>query len=124
MPQDTSTFDEVLKTVYEGGIRDLVASQLKTLELFETRDAREWGGRFVEYPIRVGRNQGVGSYSEMGALPAAGRQQYTQVRIPMKYTGGRISFSTHIMKASAGPRSAFVNAMDSEQDGLIKDLRA
>ncbi len=119
---DTSTADEILKTVY-GEIKELIPHKFRTLEMFEERDAKEWGGRFVEYPAHVGRNSGVGSYAEMGALPPAGAQKYATVRIPMKYTGGRVQFSTQIMKASQGPRSAFVSIMESEMQGLVKDLR-
>lgn len=122
--QDTSTFDNALKTVWGPGIVELIPTVVPTYQLFEERDAREWGGRYVEQPVKVGRNQGVGAYSEMGALPQAGRQQYATKRIGMKYVGGRIQLSTQVMKASQGPKNAFDSAMESEMKGLVNDLRA
>src|SRR5688572_25500424 len=104
--QDTSAYDTVLKDVYEGQIRELIPTKVKMYKKFEEMDAKEWGGRRVTYPLRVGRNQGVGAYAERGAVPAAGRQQYTDVDIPMRYVGGRIELSTQVMKASMGPKNA------------------
>lgn len=120
---DTSTHDEILMTVYEGGIRELIPNRFPMLQLFEERDAKEWGGRIVEHPAHVGRNQGVGAYAEMGAPPQAGRQQSARVQIPMRFLGGRIQLSTQVIKATEGPRQAFESAMDFEMRGLVRDLR-
>lgn len=120
--QDTSSYDEVLKTVYEGGIRELIPTKVKTLEMFEGKDAKPWGGKFVEYPLRVGRNQGSGWATELGNLPTAGKQKYTDTRIPMRYQYGRITLSAQVMKASQGARNAFAPAMAQEMDGIVKDM--
>jgi hypothetical protein len=122
--QDTAAYDEVLKIVYEGGIRELLPTKVKTLKLFENRDAKDWGGKFVEYPARIGRNQGSGWGSELGNLPAAGRQRYTDWRIPIRYQYGRIQLSAQVMKASQGNRHAFASAMSQEMDGLLTDMTA
>ena len=120
--QDTSSVDDILKRFYEGGIRELIPNDVKTLRKFEERDASDWGGQGVTYPIRVGRNQGVGYTAEMGSIPPAGRQQYTTVLIPMRYLHGRVQFSTQAMKSSQGSKSAFAPVMEQEMDGLIRDL--
>src|SRR3972149_1905048 len=104
--QDTVSFDEVLRTVWGPAILELVPQKIKLLELFEERDANDWGGREVQQTIHIGRNRGVGAYSEMGAVPAAGQQEYATARIPMRYIGGRIQLSAQVMKASQGPRHA------------------
>lgn len=122
MAQDTAAYDTVLKNYYEGGIRDLIPTKVPALEMFERLNANEWGGRFVEYPIRVGRNEGTGYASELGTLPAAGRQQYADVRIQMRYGYGRATFSKQVMQASQGAKAAFAPAMRSEMDGLVKDI--
>ena len=120
--QDTVAYDEVLKVIYEGGIRELIPTKVRTLEMFQDKNAKDWGGRWVEYPARVGRNQGSGWASEMGNLPAAGRQRYTDVRIPMRYQYGRIQLSGQVIKASQGAKAAFASAMEQEMQGIIKDM--
>ena len=124
MPQDTSAYDEALKTVYEGGIRELIPTKVKLYNKFQEKDAKDWGGRYVEFPIRVGRNQGSGFGSESGLVPAAGRQSYATVRIPMRYQYGRIHLTSQVMKASQGSKSAFASAMEQEMDGLLRDMTA
>lgn len=122
MPQDTSAYDNVLKTVYEGGIRELIPTKVKLYNKFQEKDARDWGGRYVEFPIKVGRNQGSGFGTELGQLPPAGRQDFATVRIPMRYQYGRIKLSAQVMKASQGSKAAFAPAMEQEMDGLIRDM--
>lgn len=124
MAQDTLHFDEALKTVYEGGIRELIPTKVKLYNKFQEKDAKEWGGRFVEFPVRVGRNHGSGFGAEGGALPAAGRQSYATCRIPMRYQYGRVHFTAQVMKASQGSKAAFAPAMEQEMDGLLKDMTA
>jgi len=120
--QDTSAYDNVLKTVYEGGIRELIPTKVKLYNKFQEKDARDWGGRYVEFPIKVGRNQGSGFGTELGQLPPAGRQDFATVRIPMRYQYGRIKLSAQVMKASQGSKAAFAPAMEQEMDGLIRDM--
>lgn len=122
--QDTSAYDQVLKEVYEEGIRELIPTKVKMYKRFEERDAKQWGGREVKSALRVGRNQGVGAYAEGGGLPTAGRQQYTNAVIPMRYVGGRITLTTQVMVASEGPKNAFAGAMEQEQRGLLNDLQS
>ena len=121
--QDTSTFDEVLKVVYEGGIRELIPTKVKTLKLFENRDTKDWGGQGVEYPAEVGRTEGAGWGAELGNLPGAGKMRYTTWRIPMRFQYGRITLSAQVMKASQGSKFAFASAMRQEMDGIVKTLQ-
>lgn len=122
--QDTLHFDEALKTVYEGGIRELLPTKVKLYNKFQEKDAKEWGGRYVEFPVRIGRNHGSGFGAEGGAIPSAGSQMYKTVRIPVRYQYGRVSFTTQVVKASQGAKAAFAPAMEQEIDGLLKDMTA
>ena len=91
--QDTATYDEALKTVYENRIVELLPAKVPIWQKAREMDAREWTGRVVEYTSRVQRNAGVGAYAEMGALATAGRQGYVTTRIPMRFMAGRIQLS-------------------------------
>ena len=120
--QDTTAYNEVLKNVFEGGIRELIPTKVKTLRKFEEKDAKAWGGRYVEYPLLVGRNWGSGWGTELGNLPTAGREQYTNTKIFMRYQYGRIQLSAQVMKASQGSRNAFEPAMEQAMRGIVNTM--
>jgi len=118
--QDTTAYDAVLKDWYEGTIRDQIVTRAKMYRRFQDKDANQWGGRQVTYPIRTARNQGIGAYAESGAFPTPGRNSYTSVSIPMRYVGGRIRLTSQAMKHSASSKGAFAAAYQQEQDGLVE----
>jgi hypothetical protein len=122
--QDTSTYDAVLRTVYQDKLAELIPQQIPTYEMFQGVDNFAWGGKFVEYEARVGRNPGSGWASEDGALPTAGRQQYVDVRIPMRYMYGRIRLTKQVMEHSSSSRFAGQRALSQEMQGLVKDMAA
>jgi hypothetical protein len=123
MAQDRVSFDAVLKDVYEGGIREVVPTKTPFLTKMQEGDNTMWSGREVVYPSKVGRNQGVGWATEMGALPTAGKQKYVDSRIPCRWMYGKISLSAQVMKSSEASRGSFAPAFQQEMDGLIKDLQ-
>jgi len=121
MALDLAAYDAVLKEDYEKDIVVLTNSRIKTSELF-AKDEGPWEGRYVRYPLSIGRNQGVMFTSENGTLPDAGQQQYVETHIPMRYCHGRIQLSIQVMTHSRSSKGAFKRAMDMEMRGLIRDL--
>ena len=63
MALDLAAYDAVLKEDYEKDIVVLTNSRIKTSELF-AKDEGPWEGRYVRYPLSIGRNQGVMFTSE------------------------------------------------------------
>lgn len=121
---DTAAFDEVLKVVYGPGIPELIATKTPVLDMFQEGDSDQWGGKYVEYPIPVGRSEGSGWATEGGNLPSAGREKYADVRIPCRFQYGRITLTAQVMKASQGSRNAFATAMEREMQGVVKTMAA
>src|SRR5262245_26310794 len=115
---------EVLKTIWGPGIVEAIKNDTPLYDQFREMDAREWGGRGVEYPIKVARTEGVGAGSPGGALRTAGQARFQSYRIPMTYRWGRVSFDGPSMKASEGSRAAFNSIMDIEMKGLLDTLKA
>ena len=120
--QDTTTFTNVLRTVYQDGIREMLPKVIPTRDLFMEVSDFSWGGNYVEYTARVGRNEGFGWASEDGAIPDAGRQSYVPVRIPMRYAYGRGRITKQVMEHSSSNRFAAAKALDQEMNGIITDI--
>jgi len=120
--QDTSAYQDALKDYYGPGIVELLPKKVKLLNRFEEKDAKDFGGAGVVFPIHVGRNSGSAWGTEGGAIAGAGKQQYATVRIPMKYGYTRITCSAQVMELSQSSKGAFAPAWEQETKGAINDL--
>ena len=122
MSQDTAAYDEVMKTVFDGGIREMIKSQTPILDMFEEGDSRLWQGRYVEYPSNVRRTEGSGFASEMGQLPTAGQETFVDTRIPCRYQYGRVQFSAQVIAASSSSRGAYEPVVQREMKGIVRTM--
>jgi hypothetical protein len=120
-----TTIDAITKEIYEGPIQDQLQSEVTALKRIERsgngiRD--EVGGKYVVFPIRTKRNQGIGSRNELEQLPAAGQQGFARGQVGLKYDYGRVRMSGQSMDLADSNPQAFSDAMDLEMDGLKDDL--
>lgn len=125
MPAAISTITDILKEVYEGRIQNQVQNEVTALKRVEqTGDgvSETTGGKYVDFPVRVRRNSGIGYRAENTALPVAGQQGFASVHVPLKYGYGRFRISNQAMELSDSNEKAFAKALDEEQDYLKDDL--
>jgi hypothetical protein len=126
MAQDTTTagFDAALKNVYQGPIREQLNDHTNLLDLFTKGevDQYKWEGKQVIFALHKSRNSGVKAAAEGGTLPAAGKQGYANLTVPMKFLYGRIELTAQVIKASRSDKGSFARAMDEEQKRLVGDL--
>lgn len=124
--QDTTTtgFDAALKEVYLPGIREQLNRKVRLLNDFTKADIEqlEWEGREAVVALHKGRNSGVVATTEGGLIPQAGKQQYANLKIPMRFITGRIQLTAQVIKASRSNKGSFARAMDAEQSGLVEDI--
>lgn len=118
-----SSADNALKTLYLG----VVSEQLNIgvnpfLSAIEKTTADVWGKEVVKLAT-YGVNGGVGAGTETGSLPAAGANNYAQMKITLKNLYGTIELSDKAMLASANNAGAFVNILNSEMEGLLKSSK-
>lgn len=79
-------------------------------------------GRYAVVPMKVRRNQGIGSRAERGILPLPGKQGFVGSRVTMRYQYGIGDITVQGLKlADSEPRS-FVNLLDQEMTGLRDDV--
>lgn len=141
----TSTFSGALKIRFLGPIRDILNSNRVLLEGLRTRTdkdstgdpraSREFRGikalaegiDFVgsefRIPIRISRNQGVGSRAENVVLPAPGNEGFTQISEPLRYHYGLFNITGPLMKASESNEGAFKRALTVETQGTTDSLK-
>lgn len=121
-----STVNEITKEIYQGRIREQLQTEvigLKRIESSSNGIEDTVGGKYVTFPLRVRRNQGIGYRAENTKLQAAGQQGYASVRVGLKYGYGRVRITGQVMKLARTNPQAFANAMDKEMSGLKEDIR-
>ena len=127
----SGTFSSILKEFYLGPIQEQLNNEVYVLELFDKMTV-DWNGKYTVIPIRTGRNTGVGFRNESGAggntansvLPAAGNQGYANLQVESKYMYGRFEVTGPAMAAAAkGGSNTFISWMDSEMNGLVRDIK-
>ena len=116
-----ATVDSILKEVYEGQLRDQLQSDTVTLKRIESSSegvTHEVGGKYVTFPIRTKRNQGVGARIENEALPIARSQSYATARVSLKYLYGALEMTGQTFELADKNFQAFASALDEEMKGL------
>lgn len=125
MPATLTTVNTITKEIYEGKIRNQLQEEAvgwKRIERTSEGTTSEVGGKYVTFPIRVSRNQGIGARNELEALPAAGQQGWASVRVGLKFEYGRLRLSGQVFELAEKNYQAFASAMDLEMTGLKNDL--
>lgn len=120
-----STVNALLKEVYEKDVQDQLNSDVvgfKRIERTSEGVTNEVGGRYVTFPLRVGRNHGLGARQENEALPTPGQQKTTAARVGLKYLYGGINLTGQVMKLADENYQSFASALDEEITGLKRDL--
>ena len=120
-----TTVSALLKEVYEKDVQDQLnndAIGLKRIERTSEGVTNDVGGRYVTFPLRTGRNHGIGARNEMEALPTAGQQATAAARVGLKYLYGLIRLSGQTMALAEKNFQSFASALDEEMTGLKRDL--
>lgn len=121
MAQNLSNFDEALKIDYLPVIRKQLNDATILLSKIQ-RNERDVSGKQWQLVAHYQRNSGIGAGSETG-LPTAGQQKYENPYGVVKYNRGRIQISGPVMKASDNDKGAIVRALNSEIEGVTRDLK-
>lgn len=125
MPATLSTVDAILKEVYGPRIEEQLQDEVvlpKRIERTSDGVTSNVGGKYVDFPIHIQRNHGIGYRAEGGQLPASGNQGYAEVHVPLKYGYGRVRYTGQLMDLAKTNVQAFTNAMEDENEGLKNDL--
>lgn len=120
-----ATVDGLMKEVYAFRLEDQLQEETVALKRIARTSAgiiTTVGGKYVDFPIRVTRNTGIGYRLEMEELPPPGQQGYASVHVPLKYGYGSGRITGQVMELAETNYQAFASAFDQEMDGLKNDL--
>ena len=117
----TSNVSQLLKTVYDTSVHDLVNSDAT---LFG-RVRKEYGADGVEFKLahRVGGTGSMGYQAEGDTLPVGDRERYLNSTVrPMEWWG-TIKLSQKLISLSKTNKGAFMRGLSSEIEGFAKSAR-
>ena len=122
---DLTSVEPMLKEVWPDSFETAFSNEIVGISRIERTSegiADDHSGRYVVVPMKVRRNQGIGSRAERAVLPLPGKQGFvgTQVRMRYQYGVGDITIQG-LKLADREPRS-FVNLLDQEMSGLRDDV--
>lgn len=122
-----STADKILKVLYLPPVREMLNNSTVLLSRLEKDSSTQnVSGKDFTIPLHNSRNQAaaVGRGEAVNkTLPTAGQQGYGTAIVPNKYLYGSIKVTGPVLAATKGSANAFVEALTSEMQGLVKDTR-
>lgn len=121
MPQGMTTATEILKEVFVGRINNQLDSEPTTYNRIKTKtDAEKYGGKWVEFPIHIERNTGIGARVENAALPKSGQQGYREAQLKVKSFYGAFELTGQTFDLAEKDYQTF-SSLVSEESNRIKD---
>lgn len=122
--QTLATADALLKDLYEGPIAEQINQKTFLLdEIQRDADKIDFTGRRAIVPLHKNRNRGRASTADGGTLPQAGKQEYTDAIVHMRYNYAGIELSDAAIKATKQSEGAFISLLQAESEGVAKDMR-
>jgi len=123
MAFNLSHADAILKNRYLGTVREQLNNATVLFSKLEKREQMVSGKNFT-VPLHIGRNiSAARGVADGGTLPTAGQQSYTTTVVPNKYQYGRIQITGPTIAATRDNVGAFVQAIESEVYGLVRDTK-
>ena len=126
MPVTMAGLEPILKEVYEGSLNDQLNNDTTAYTRLQSSSKgvadRPLGGKYVNFPLHVGRNQGIGARNEGEALPDAGKQKTREVTTNLKYQYAGIEINGQVWSLATKSYQTFANAVDLEIDRIKDDL--
>lgn len=111
----------ILKAWYEGPIVDNVQKETVLTQRIESTSkgvVQRVGGKYVEFPVLVGKNQGISFRAENETLGTPGRSRTKTVQVPLYYGYGRARIQGQIFEIAENDKMAFADAIDQEMNVL------
>jgi hypothetical protein len=120
---NTTSITPILKVIYEEPIaKQIQMETVLTQRIASTKDGvtQKAGGRYVDFPVLVGKNQGISFRAENETLGDFGRARLKEIQVPLYSGYGRTRIQGQIFEIAETSKQAFANAVTNEFD-VLKD---
>lgn len=122
--QTLALADAILKDLYVGPIIEQLNYKTYLLDQIERDiDSIDHTGRRAVWPVHKSGNRGRTSFGDGGTLPTAGRQDWVDAIIPIKYHAYGIAVTDGSIEASKSNEGAFLNILTAETKGVARDMK-
>lgn len=116
--------DAILKEYYPSAIVEQLNYKTFLLDQID-RDSEhvDFTGRRAIVPLHRGRNRGRGSIGDGGTLPNAGKQDWVDAIVPIRYHASAIELSDQAIQQTKSNEGAFVSLLEAETKGVSSDMK-
>ena len=118
---DISNLTEILKNVYDTGLKNQFADEKTTYNLFPKSDRQPRGLGYI-FGLRYARVQSTGGRAESTKLPDPMTGKKDQGKINPRYLYGTLRLTGPSMEAAKGDMASFVNGLADEMDDLYQSM--
>lgn len=122
--QSLALADAILKDLYVGPIVEQLNQKTYLLDQLQ-RDADhvDHTGRRAVIPVHKNRNFGQISGGDAATLPNAGRQDWADAIVPLRYHYAGIELTDVAIEATKSNEGAFISVMEAESRGVAQDMK-
>jgi hypothetical protein len=117
-----TTLDDILKNLYLPPVIRQLNDEVLVLQRINNAKQNLYGKQAV-VPLSITRTAGVAGVPESGALPDPGNQDYDKAVYTLKYVYGRLRVTGPSMELTDNQAGSFLEALKSEMEGLMTDLK-
>ena len=122
--QTMATLMPLLKEVYEKGVSNQLNNEIASWSRVKrkVKTSTLHGGKYVDFPIHVRRNSGIGSRNENEALPSAGAQGYAEAHVKWRYNYAAIALTGPAIELASDDPASFADSLNEEKTRIVDDL--
>lgn len=122
MAQSLANMDAALKDNYGPGLKNAINNSNPILTEVPI-DTENIIGRQAVWAVHTSRSASTGNRAELGSLPTADRQRYTQAKDDLVFGYHTVKVSGPAKHLTRGDEGAFLRALESELDGAERDIK-
>lgn len=119
-----ATLAPVLKEIYDGDLNDQLNNKTAAWNRIKqtSKGTDRAGGKFVNFPIHISRNSGIGSRNEGEALPQAGNQGTAEAQLNLRNHYAAVELTGQAIELVDSDYQSFISGQKMEMSKVRDDI--